>query len=63
MRARPAFWLIATLAGGAGHVLAQEGGSQPLSLSLELNGAEPSQRGCRLTSVAIAMRSALTFGK
>jgi len=63
MRARLAFWLTATLAGRAGHVLAQEGGNQPLSLSLELNGAEPSQRGCSLTFVAVATRSALTFGK
>ena len=51
MRAQLAFTLIVTLAAGAGHVLAQEGGNAPV-LSLELNGAEPSERGCRLTFVA-----------
>jgi len=52
MRARLALCLIVTLATGAGQVLAQEGGNQPSSLSLELNGTEASQRGCRLTFVA-----------
>jgi len=52
MRAWLALCLIVTLPVGAGHALAQEGGSPPPSLSLELNGAEASQRGCRLTFVA-----------
>ncbi|WP_028034860.1 hypothetical protein [Chelativorans sp. J32] len=52
MRARLAFSLILALAAGIGHALAQEDGNPPPSLSLELNGAEASQRGCRLTFVA-----------
>ncbi|WP_309085872.1 hypothetical protein [Chelativorans sp.] len=43
--------LVAALFADVPHLGAQESGSPP-SLSLELNGAEPSQRGCRLTFVA-----------
>jgi len=52
MRRWLALWTFMMFPMGAGHALAQEGGTPPPSLSLELNGAEASQRGCRLTFVA-----------
>lgn len=51
MRAKPLILLTALAAfpAGTGSALAQQAGAA--SLSLELNGAQPSDKGCRLTFV------------